>query len=123
MYYLLDKFFILFHCLFVIFILTGWIWKKTRKLNLICILLTAFSWLGLGIWYGIGYCPFTHWHWLIRYKLGHYDMPYSYMKFLLDTLTGLEFNALFVDYMTAVFFIIALVMSSVLNFLDWKKAT
>jgi hypothetical protein len=121
MYYLLDKFFILFHTVFVIFNLTGWIWKKTRMLNLICLLLTAFSWLGLGIWYGIGYCPFTHWHWQVRYKLGYYDMPYSYMKFLLETITGLDLNALLVDHLTAIFFSITLVMSSILNLLDWSK--
>jgi hypothetical protein len=49
-------------------------------------------------------------------------MPYSYMKFLLDTLTGLDLNALFVDYMTAIFFSIALLMSSITNLLARRKS-
>ena len=115
LYLFLDYFLIYFHTFLIIFNLFGWMWWRTRKLNLISLSLVAFSWLILGIWYGIGYCPFTEWHWQVRYNLGYYDMPYSYMKFLLDTLTGLDFNALFVDYMTAIFFSLALVISSITN--------
>jgi len=121
MYQVLNIFFIAFHSLFVLFCVTGWMWKKTRKLNLVLLLLTGFSWFILGIWYGIGYCPFTDWHWQVRHKLGHHDMPYSYMKFLLETVTGLEFNALFVDYMTVIFFTVALIMSCATNIIDWYK--
>ncbi len=66
----LDIFFTVFHSLLVLFILFGWIWKKTRRLNLICILLTGASWLFLGIFYGLGYCPLTDWHFNILRRLG-----------------------------------------------------
>ena len=117
-----DTFFLFFHSLFVLFIVLGWVWKKTRKINLILILLTAFSWFILGIWYGVGYCPFTEWHWQVRYKLGFYDMPYSYMKFLLDKLTGIQFNPVLVDFLTVVFFISALLLSLYFNSRDWIYA-
>ena len=48
-------------------------------------------------------------------------MPGSYIKFLLDTLTGLDWNAIVVDIMTGVGFGLALIVSLTLNIKDWKK--
>ena len=118
---LLDKFFIFFHTLLSLFILFGWIWKKTRQINLLLLFLTLFSWLILGIWFGIGYCPLTEWHWRIRYRLGLFDMPDSYIKFLLDTLTGMDWNKTVVDVGTGMAFGVAFIMSVVLNIADWRK--
>jgi len=117
----LDNFFIVFHSVFALFNIFGWIWRKTRKLNLVLLLLTAFSWFILGLFYGIGYCPLTEWHWQIRWRLGYQDMPISYIKFLLDTLTGFDFNPFLVDSITAAAFAMALVTSVVLNIKDWKN--
>ena len=118
----LDKFFIVFHTVFVLFILFGWIWQKTRKLNLILLLLTLFSWMILGIWFGIGYCPLTHWHWQVRSRMGLYDMPASYIKFLLDMFTGWDWNAQLVDILTAVSFSAAFITSLLLNISKRKKS-
>jgi len=74
-YNFLDKFFFVFHSLLILFNLSGWMWKKTRRLNLVLLLLTGFSWTILGIWYGFGFCPSTEWHWQVRMKLGLPDMP------------------------------------------------
>jgi hypothetical protein len=117
----LDKFFIIFHTFLALFNLFGWIWQRTRKINLIFLLLTLFSWIILGIWYGIGYCPLTEWHWQVRYNLKLYDMPNSYIKFLLDTLTGLDWNETLVDAGTATLFGSALIISVVLNIADWRN--
>lgn len=90
------------------------------------ILLTAFSWLVLGIWYGIGYCPFTEWHWQVRYRLGYIELPVSYIKFLLDMFTGLNFNPLYVDIFTGIAFALAFLISFYMNlrdFLTVKKTT
>ncbi len=116
-----DKFFFIFHSVFALFNIFGWIWKKTRKLNLILLLLTAFSWFILGLWYGIGYCPLTQWHYQVRWRLGYQNMPGSYIKFLLDSLSGYDFNPLLVDSVTAAAFSLALVASVVLNVRDWKS--
>ena len=116
-----DYFFLTFHSVFTLFNILGWIFKKTRKLHLIAMSATAFSWFFLGIWYGFGYCFCTQWHWQVRWRLGYQDMPGSYIKFLLDTLTGYHFNPFFVDIVTAAAFSLALVASVVLNVRDWKS--
>ncbi len=121
MYQFLDKFFFAFHTLIIFFILLGWIWKKTRKLNLILQSLTAFSWFILGIWYGFGFCPSTEWHWQVRIKLGFYDMPSSYLKFFIDSLTGFKVNAQLIDMLTLIFFLAAFLSSVVLNVKDFIK--
>jgi len=56
----------------VLFIVFGWIWRKSRKAHFVVSILTAFSWFFIGIWYGFGFCPLTEWHYQVRMKLGHY---------------------------------------------------
>src|SRR5512139_2665546 len=108
-YHLLDIFFVIFHTSIVVFNLFGWIWKKTRILNLIMLGLTGSSWLFLGLLVGsIGYCPLTDWHFRILERLGKTDLPTSYMKYLADRITGLDINAALVDKVTLYAFIIAL---------------
>ncbi len=121
MYVFLDKFFFVFHSALIVFNLFGWIWRKTRVANLVVVLLTAFSWTILGIWYGFGFCPSTEWHWQVRMKLGHYDMPSSYTKFLVDSLTGLNVSERLVDIFTVLFLTLALFASVVTNVKDWRK--
>lgn len=123
MYALLDIAFIIFHTALILFNLFGWIWKATRRWNLASLLLTAFSWFVLGIWYGFGYCPCTDWHWSVRRELGHTDMPQSYIRFLIRELTGFDINAALVDTATAVLFFLALLISFYLNFRDFKAKT
>jgi len=121
MYYFLDKFFFVFHTSIIIFNLTGWIWKKTRLFNLILLSSTFFSWFILGIWYGFGYCPSTDWHWQVREKLGYYDMPSSYIEFLIESFTGLDVNAKLVDIFAVVFLLLALTASIITNVRDFKR--
>ncbi len=121
MYIFLDKFFFVFHSLLIVFNLFGWIWKKTRKANLICLLLTGFSWTVLGIWYGFGYCVCTDWHWQIKRKLGQYDMPPSYVKYLADSYTGMNFDPELIDIVTGTGLTLALTASLLVNILDWKR--
>lgn len=115
MYRCLDIFFFAFHSAFIIFILFGWIWKATRKAHLIAVGLTAFSWFVLGIWYGFGYCPCTDWHWQVRLKLGQTDMPFSYVKFLIDSATGWDANATLVDTCTCIVFFVVSFISIYVN--------
>lgn len=117
----LDKFFFVFHSGVILLILFGWTWKKTRLANLVVILLTAFSWFILGIWYGYGYCPSTDWHWQVRARLGIQDLPASYTKFLVDSLTGWDISQKTVDVVTLLLLISALTASIFVNLRDWKK--
>jgi hypothetical protein len=120
-YYLLDKFFFIFHSALILFNLFGWCWRKTRRLNLLVLFLTALSWFFLGIWYGFGYCPSTKWHWQVRYELGYTQMPHSYTKFLVDSITGLDIPARQVDAAAVAGLGIALTASIWTNLRDWKK--
>ena len=94
--------------------------KKTRKANLILLLLTTFSWFILGIWYGFGFCPCAEWHYQVRVKLGHTDMPSSWIKFCIDYLTGWDVNASLVDILTLTLFLAALTASIYMNIKDRK---
>lgn len=115
-WHLLDIFFVIFHTSLIFFNLFGWIWKPTRKLNLITLSLTGASWLFLGLIVGtLGYCPLTDWHFKILEKLGKTDLPYSYTKYLADRLTGLDINATLVDKITLYSFLAALAISVFLN--------
>jgi hypothetical protein len=118
----LDIFFVFFHSLLILFNLFGWIWKRTRKFNLITLLLTGLSWLLLRFIVGtIGYCPFTDWHFNVLEKLGKTGLPNSYMKYLADRITGLNINPSLVDSVTLYAFIAALALSIYLNLRNLLK--
>jgi len=114
-YKVLDVFFLVFHTLLVLFILSGWIWKRTRKANLVVILLTAASWSVLGIFYGFGYCPLTDWHFNVLKKLGNHDLPMSYIKYLADRISGRDFSQELVDLVTLLGLIFAMICSVYVN--------
>jgi hypothetical protein len=120
MYTLVDTFFYVFHSVLILFILSGWSWGKTRGVHLIVVSMTAFSWFVLGIWYGFGFCPSTEWHWQIRAELGEHDLPSSYIKFLVDSLSGLDVNAKLVDSLTLILFAAASFASIWTNVRGWK---
>ncbi len=121
MYHFLDWFFVLFHAIITLFNLLGWVWKKTRIANLVLLVLTGLSWTVLGIWYGIGYCPLTDWHWQVLHKLGQNNLPNSYIKYLIDRLTGCNANAGITDTLVTIAFVFAIIMSIFLNVLDYRK--
>jgi len=111
-----DYFFLVFHTGLIVFNLTGWMWRPLRKWHLACILLTFASWLLLGIWYGLGYCPLTDWHWDILRQRGIRDLPDSYVGYLLERLLGLSMKAELVDGFTVGFAVLALALSIKVNF-------
>jgi hypothetical protein len=118
---LLDAGFILFHTVLIAFNLFGWCWRRTRRANLVTLTLTGLSWTVLGIWYGLGYCPCTDWHWQVRYRMGDYDLPRSYLKFLFDRATGWEANPVLVDGVAAVAFLLAVLCSLFVNVRDLRR--
>lgn len=120
-YQLLNIFFFVFHTVLMLFNCFGWVWKKTRRWNLVTLLLTAGSWFIIGIWYGWGYCFCTDWHWTIREKMGLFDQSNSYVHFLLLKLTGINFRKDLVDTVTLIVFFVALGLSSWLNIVDYRK--
>lgn len=122
LYRLADIAFVIFHTSLIIFNLLGWIWKKTRLANLIVILITFASWFLLGLIVGVpGYCPLTEWHFNILEKLGHTDLPASYIKYLADRLTGIDFSQKLVDDVTLWGLVAAFIISLIINTIGFSK--
>lgn len=97
-----------FHQILIVFNVVGWMFCETRMLNLIVLLLTLFSWYGLGpllkkgdVW---GYCLITDIQWGVRKELGIDSRSGGYIKYLADNLLSKNFDETRVDKLgTAVF--------------------
>jgi len=120
-YLFLDWFFMLVHPALIIFNLTGWLFRKTRKANLVVLLLTGGSWLILGIWKGIGYCPLTDWHYQVLQHMGAENLPNSYIAYLLDRLFACRFSSQIIDGITVIAYLGALFISSGLTIRDFLR--
>ncbi|ULQ51631.1 DUF2784 family protein [Flavihumibacter fluvii] len=120
-YQFLNIFFFVFHTIFTVFNIAGWVFSATRKWNLLTLSLTTFSWFVLGIWYGWGYCFCTDWHWQVRSALGYTDKSNSYIHFLLLKLTGINFPEQLVESCTLIIFLVSFGLSILLNIRDHRK--
>jgi hypothetical protein len=118
---LLDFFFISFHTVLIFFNLFGWLFRKTRILNLITLVLTGCSWFILGLFYGFGYCPITDWHFSILAKLGEENLPASYIEYLVERFFPVNLNSQTVDRITALLFFLALIASIIVNIIDFRS--
>lgn len=117
---LFDYSFLVFHSLLIVFNLVGWVWKKTRKLHLVSMIITFGSWFIGGIWFGWGYCFMTDWHWQVREQMGHPIVNDSYTGFLIKELFGIKnlpenldlsiMLMFFVAFLLAIFFFASDVM-------------
>lgn len=74
----------------------------------------------LGIFYGFGYCPLTDWHFEVLRKLGVYDLPGSYIKYLIDRIFQTDVNSEMVDLLTLVVYLVLLVISIIANLITLK---
>ena len=123
---IIDVFFFGFHTILILFNVFGWLVPRWRFANFILLLLTAFSWFVLGIWFGWGYCLCTDWHWQIREMLGYQDMSSSYIHFLILKITNIDIPTHLVDSYTVIVFFSVFVISFYLNMRKWttnKKAS
>jgi hypothetical protein len=120
----LDILLSIVHLAIVGFNLLGWRYKKTRKAHFISIVLTASSWFLLGIWFGMGYCPFTDWQWQVKEKLGERNLPSNFIEYFAEKFTGIDFDARFVNNMIAISFVIVALLSIYVNFIaTWLRKT
>lgn len=117
---ILENLLWIFHIALVIFNMTGWMHPTTRRWHLLTIMATAFAWFGLGLFYGIGYCPLTDWQWSLRRQMGYFDMPDSFIKFIADKALGINSNADLIDLLTAIGFFVSLFLSVLLNIRDYR---
>ena len=124
-YAFLDIAFLVGHSALIVFNLLGWALRKTRRLNLLSILLTVASWLVFAPWYGLGYCPCTDWHWQVKEALGQTDLPSNYLTYLFDAWTGIKITDDFAARLAWLCLVPALLASVTLNLRDFiadKKA-
>jgi hypothetical protein len=112
--------FFVFHTLWIAFNCVGWAWRRTRRWHLATVSLTTFSWFGLGIRYGWGYCPSTDWHWQVRARLGYHDPP-SYVQLLIRELTGIDPGPTAADALALGTLVVAIVLTLVLNVRDVRR--
>ncbi len=113
---LIDYLFVVGHTALILFNLTGWIWKTTRRWNLVTLLFTGGSWLLLGLFYGLGYCPLTDWHFNVLHHLGESGLPASYIQYLVERLSGLIISVKLADTLTLTGYLAALAISVYSNF-------
>ena len=110
-----NYFFYIFHTVLILFNLFGWLYPKTRKLNLITLLATFGSWVLLGFWKGWGYCFLTDWHYTVLRQLGKKELPQSYIAFLVEKMTGWLPETTLVNSLTVGLAVLALLCSLWLN--------
>ncbi|MBC8770238.1 DUF2784 family protein [Arenibacter sp. BSSL-BM3] len=116
-----NTFFYIFHTVLIIFNLFGWILKRTRKFNLITLLLTFGSWVLLGIWKGWGYCFLTDWHYEVLRRLGEHNLPNSYIAFLIKKITGWVPNTELINFFTLAMAVLALSCSLWANLISRRR--
>lgn len=110
--------FFVFHTALILFNVFGWIWRRTRRWNLLCLGLTAMSWFLMGIWFGAGYCICTDWHWQVRRALGITGDPDNYIALLVRSLSGWTPDKSLVQPAAAAVFGVSLAASLTLNVRD-----
>jgi hypothetical protein len=116
----LNVFCFIVHTLWIAFVCTGWIWRRTRPWHLAATALTALSWFGLGFWYGWGYCLCADWHWRIRDRLG-YPYDYSYTHLLILEITGIDLPPWLSDGLTGGTFAVTSLLSIALTVRDRRR--
>jgi hypothetical protein len=117
---IVDIFFYGFHTVLILFNVFGWLVPRWRFAHFISLLLTAFSWFILGIWFGWGYCLCTDWHWQVREMLGYQDMSSSYIHFLILKITNVDIPEHLVDSYTLIIFVLIFIISAYLNVRKWR---
>jgi len=116
----LDIFLNLLHLCIILFCLTGWIWRKTQVPHFILILFIFASWFILGIWKGWGYCYLTDLQWQLKTKLGETGLPNSFIKYIVDKVSGRDISSSLIDTVAMVCFLTATLMA-LINFIKYIK--
>ncbi len=100
--HIFDYFFLLFHLGVILINVFGWLFVKTRRLQVIILFTTLFSWVALGFIYGWGYCFLTDWHWDILTQLDSRPIESSYVQYLFLRVLNVSVSAKFSNLITLV---------------------
>lgn len=119
--HLLDAGLTLLHFLIIAINVFGWMWPRARKAHLVVVAATTFSWLVLGIWKGLGYCPVTDWQWRVKTKLGEHNLPNSFITYYAQKITGRTLNPAMVDTVVSIVFAAVVIITIYVNFVKKKR--
>ncbi|MCP4786981.1 MAG: DUF2784 domain-containing protein [Fuerstiella sp.] len=108
------------HNALIVFNLVGWIWPRTRRLHLLALGATLFSWLVMGAWYGWGYCLCADWHFQIRRQLGLNGGESSYTELLFNQIPGVTVSRTFADIVTVGCLMIILIATAAVWIRQWR---
>ena len=120
--HVLDLFFTALHVVIILFIMSGWAFRKTRRLHLIIMGLTVVSWFFLGLFFGLGYCFLTDWHWDVKYRLGETGLPASFITYLVNGAFGQGISEPLIDTVTVVVFLAVILLTIYVNFIRRSPA-
>lgn len=115
---LLDVLLHLSHVAVILFSALGWLWPAARPLHLGLQGLILFSWFGLGSFRGWTYCFLTDLHWRVKQALRQPDPGESYVKLLVDRLSGRETDTDRVNRVTVTVFFVTTICSLALFLRD-----
>ena len=101
----LDIFYEILHILVVVVNLFFWWPRYTRTMHFYLINLTAFSWLVMGAYFGLGYCFLTDWHWEVKSKLNYQDLPNDFISYALLRYFNINWPEYVVNTITALCFV------------------
>jgi hypothetical protein len=118
---LMNVVFLVGHTLLIVFNLSGWAFHRTRKLHLLCLIATLFSWIVMGAWYGFGYCLCTDWHFQIRRAMGLQDNVSSYLQLISRLFFEVELTRWTSDVLAVIGLLFALVATIVTWSLDLRR--
>lgn len=96
-YFLGNTWLHILHLVIILFVMTGWLFSVSRPFHLAFILLVLSCWFILGRWFGYGYCPVTDWQWKLKAHFGKDRPDASYIRYVLQYVTGRELNPVTVD--------------------------
>lgn len=120
----LNILFFVLHTAVMVFNLTGWMFRRTRGLHVICLGATLFSWFVMGATKGLGYCVCTDWHFQIRRELGLHDGVHSYLQLLAKVFFGLEMDKITSDVLAGGGLLVALLATLVVwSCKFWRKSS
>jgi hypothetical protein len=97
---ILDYLFHIVHLSVLLICILGWVYQPFRAFHQLVVALVAISWLGLGLKFGFRYCVLTDTQWRIKRRLGREPYTTSYVKYILDKITGSRIDKKVTDRVT-----------------------
>ncbi len=113
---LADRLLETLHWVLILFCAIGWILPQTRMAHLGLVVLIAFSWFGLGLFRGLGFCVLTDLQWKVKRLLGQSPGSRSFVINELEQFVRIPLNQGFVDRVVEIGFYLAAFLSLYVNF-------